>query len=111
MSSIPISDEYHKLKNAALFLKKELYIDNQSSNTRSLSPQSKNFCKNEFTNNLYSFEKGSLLEKELYRVMPIDGSEKIFFDSKDEYNNWLFSKNNRVKRKQYGCEVLSGIKA
>ena len=48
-----------------------------------------NYCKNEFTGRLYSFVKGSSDEHDLYRVMPLDGTEKLYFDSKDEYNTWF----------------------
>ena len=45
-------------------------------------------CKNSLTNMMYDFEKGSKEEQTLYRVMPVDGHEKIYFDTKDEYTSW-----------------------
>ena len=54
------------------------------------------FCKNEMTKHLYTFQKGSTDEKELYRVMPLDGNEKIYFDSKDEYTSWSKKRKNNV---------------
>ena len=55
------------------------------------------YCKNELTGITYSFMKGTPEERGLYRVMPMDGEEKIYFDSKDEYVNW--SKRNKRRRK------------
>lgn len=49
-------------------------------------------CVNEYTNMPYTFMKGSVEEKSLYRVMPLDGNEKIYFDSKDEYEDWKFKR-------------------
>ena len=54
------------------------------------------FCKNELTNHLYTFKKGSTDEKELYRVMPLDGAEKMYFDSKDEYESWTKKRKSKI---------------
>ena len=53
-----------------------------------------NFCKNELTNQMYSFIVGSPEERSLFRVIPVDGTKKIYFSTKDEYNTWF-----RKKRK------------
>ena len=57
------------------------------------------YCKNEFTRVSYDIIKGSPEEKELFRVMPLDGDEKIYFNSKDEYSMWY--KKNRKHRNMY----------
>jgi len=54
------------------------------------------YCKNGLTSQIYSFTKGSTKERELFRVMPIDGTEKLYFDSEDEYNTWI--RKNRKSR-------------
>ena len=45
-------------------------------------------CKNALDGSFYPFEKGSSEEKELYRVMPVDGPEKLYFNSEREYDYW-----------------------
>ena len=56
------------------------------------------FCVNALTNIKYNFEKCSPEERTLFRVMPLDGKEKLFFDSQDEYKNWKSSQ----KRHKFG---------
>ena len=56
------------------------------------SVNSQILCKNELTGVKYDFQKGSHEECDLYRVMPLDGVEKIYFDSKDEYEVWSHKK-------------------
>ena len=63
------------------------------------------FCKNELTGQTYSFLKGSPEERNLFRVMPIDGTEKLYFDSKDEYNTW-FRKNHK-RRSMYSIKPIN----
>ena len=57
------------------------------------------YCKNEFTSVPYDIIKGTPEEKELFRVMPLDGVEKIYFNSKDEYSMWY--KKNQKHRNMY----------
>ena len=69
-----------EIKNHTNLKEKKTYIDNTS-------------CVNALTGIKYSFQKGSTDEKTLFRVMPLNGVEKIYFDSQDEYTTWA--------RKQY----------
>lgn len=62
------------------------------------------YCKNELTGQTYSFIKGSSEENELFRVMPLDGSEKIYFSSKDEYDTWF--RKNRKRRTMYSPQHI-----
>ena len=84
-------------------LKKE--IKNEFISRNDLSEYSENrneFCKNQLTGHVYSFTKGSHSEQDLYRVMPLNGEEKIYFDSKDQYKYWLKnSRNSLFKSKNY----------
>jgi len=63
-----------------------------------------NFCKNEVTGKMYSFIIGSREERDLFRVMPLDGSKKIYFNSIDEYNTWF-----RIKHKSRNNFYIKSI--
>ena len=65
-------------------------------------------CVNECTQMQYSFMKGSNDEKSLYRVMPIDGTEKLYFDSHDEYEYW---KSHRKTGKIGRPHVIKGVQS
>lgn len=65
------------------------------------------YCKNELTGQMYSFIKGSPEERYLFRVMPLDGNEKIYFDSKNEYNTWFHK--NRKRRITYNPQFIKGM--
>jgi len=45
-------------------------------------------CKNKMTGIMYDIEKGSPSEATLFRVMPADDTNKMYFDSKEEYERW-----------------------
>ena len=92
-----------KLAHTISFLKNEIKYGLNKVNEEKNSTVNNNFCKNESTGLFYSFLKGSKDEKELYRVMPVDGSEKIFFDSKDEYETWNRKNRNRLKTYNHMC--------
>jgi len=57
-----------------------------------------NFCKNELTGQIYSFIVGSSEEYSLFRVIPVDGTKKIYFNSKEEYNTWC-RKKSKIRNK------------
>lgn len=85
------------MRSTISYLKNELKkSENNDIKNNNIKTFSSTLCKNALTNTIYTFEKGSSEEKELYRVMPLDGSEKIYFDSEDEYKTW--SKNVRKKQ-------------
>ncbi len=52
------------------------------------------FVKNTLTGFVYDFEKNTNAEKALFRVMPLDSTEKLYFDTKDQYFEWR--KNNKL---------------
>lgn len=43
---------------------------------------------NAATNKEYPFQKGSVEERTLYRVTPVYGGSKLYFDSKEQYLSW-----------------------
>ena len=90
-----------QMKSTIQFIKKEIKEatgKGVDSGTKAQSANG-NLCKNALTNHVYQFEKGSSNESELYTVIPLDGNEKIYFDSKDEYRAW--SKKYRTRSKMY----------
>jgi len=71
------------------FLKDEIATAHKKSKNKSVKDAiDVSFCKNELTGNYYSFMKGSHQEQNLFRVIPFDGKEKIYFDSQNEYIFW-----------------------
>ena len=101
--------DHSKVANTIKFLKNEIKYGSNNVNEEKMKTV-KNFnqyCKNELTNNLYSFMKGTPDEKELFRVMSIDGNEKIYFDSKDEYTMWF--RKNRHSRSIYNLSSINCI--
>ena len=52
--------------------------------------------------------KGTTDEKELFRVMPLDGIEKIYFDSQNEYNTW-FQKKRKGNNSMYNTKYINGL--
>ena len=70
-------------------LKKEIFSSSCMSNAQNSFEQlNKKRCVNALTRKHYTFDKGSKDEKDLYRVMPDQGPEKLFFDSESEYFLW-----------------------
>lgn len=69
------------------------------------------YIKNSYTGHVYSDEKLYVgvpeHEKQFYRVMPIDGEKKLFFNSKQEYKLW-FHKQFQVRpvRKMLGIQSI-----
>ena len=97
-----MSEIITKLKENENNIKNTMMTSNK--NCRSIK-QSR-FCVNALTNIKYNFEKSSPEERTLFRVMPLDGKEKIFFDSQDEYKNWKSSQ----KRHKFGnISNINGI--
>lgn len=56
--------------------------------------------------NTYKPKIGTKDEKLYYKVMPLDGAEKIFFDSKDEYDIWLKNKLEKDLRYKGGIYTI-----
>ena len=84
-----------QVKSTIKFLKEEIKFGTINSSFEEKNKTSDGqYCKNMATGKLYSFLKGSSSESQLYKVMPVDGQEKIYFDSKDEYESW-------TKRKKF----------
>ena len=70
-------------------IKNELkYGDLSSKSSDSDKSAYNNRCQNALTKQFYDFNKGTKNEKELFRVMPVNGTEKIYFDSQFEYSEW-----------------------
>ena len=61
-------------------------------------------CINAFTEIEYDFSIGSVEESQLYRVMPLNGTEKLYFDTEGEYKSW--SRSQRVRNKMYNPTAL-----
>ena len=101
----------HQMRSTIQFIKKEIKettgkgID---SNAKAQLSSNGNLCKNALTGHMYPFQKGSSDESNLYTVMPLDGNEKIYFDSKEEYYTW--SKKDRNRRKMYKQSSIPGSK-
>ena len=105
LDHIDLSKTAHAIK----FLKNEIKFGasvdvNEESNQETFY---NNYCKNELTCKTYSFLKNSVEELDLYRVMPLDGTEKMYFDSKDEYYTW-FRKNSK-RRSVYNPYHVNGM--
>lgn len=100
----------HQMRSTIQFIKKEIKETTGSGTDSSAQSHiiNQNLCKNALTEHMYAFQKGSSDESELYTVMPVNGSEKIYFDSKDEYHIW--SKKNRNKRNMYKPRSIPGLK-
>lgn len=97
-----------KIAHTIKFLKHEIKFGppvNESEEKRNVNHN--NYCKNELTSQTYSFIVGSPAERDLFRVMPLDGTEKIYFDSKDEYDIW--SRKNRKRRTMYNPKYINGL--
>ena len=101
--------DHSKIANAIKLLKNEIKygasVDVNENKNKVDNMQ--NYCKNELTGQIYPFTKGSPEEHKLFRVMPLDGTEKIFFDSKDEYDTWF--RKNRKSRTTYNPQHINGI--
>ena len=63
-------------------------------------------CLNAYTHIPYSFVEGSKEEETLFRVMPVDGTKKIYFDSYDEYQLWKNKSDKQYTRKRIGVISL-----
>lgn len=63
-------------------------IEISSANKSELKQSVSTKCQNALDGSFYPFNKGSKEEKDLYRVMPVDGSEKLYFNSDREYKYW-----------------------
>lgn len=56
----------------------------------------------------YGIHKGSTAEKQFYTVMPIDGKEKLYFESEAEYKLWFHKQfQYHPERKVLGIESLT----
>ena len=88
-----------KIAQTIKFLKNEIVNGPVVTETDTSKSSTNCYCKNELTGVAYPFLKGSTEERDLYRVMPVDGLEKIYFDSKDEYTTW--SRKNKKNRKLF----------
>ena len=99
------------MKSTIAFIKKELQTSSTTTSSDKFTNKEScfNFCKNALTESNYSFEKGSNEERNLFTVMPIDGKEKIYFDSYEEYKT--LSKKNKKQNKLLGTQIIKGIKA
>lgn len=84
-----------KMKSSIKFLKEEIKYGSVNLSPSDIKENATNnqYCKNMATGKFYPFLKGSSSESELYKVMPLDGDEKIYFDSKDEYIKWREKRN------------------
>lgn len=101
----------HQMRSTIQFIKKEIKETTgkgTESNAKTQLSGNGNLCKNALTGHVYPFQKGSSDESNLYTVMPLDGNEKIYFDSKDEYYTW--SKKDRNRRKLYKHRLIPGMK-
>jgi len=87
MSNSQIKSAVLNIKNEITMKKKDIGTTN--SNT---SPKTYNLCMNTLTKVYYTFQKGSTSEKDLYRVMPRNGPEKLYFENEDEYDIWRMIK-------------------
>lgn len=94
-----VAQAIKSLKNEIKYGTSDLSVnENNTANTYN------NNCKNELSGKCYSFMKGTPEEKELFRVMSIDATEKIYFDSKEEYARWFML--NRKRRSKYNLNRL-----
>lgn len=57
--------------------------------------------------NSYKAKIGTKDEKYFYKVMPLDGPEKIFFHDKNEYDEWLKNKINTDTRYKEGIYTIT----
>ena len=77
-----------QLARAVKQIKHEISTSHLNSDEFEVTNKYSNKCKNALDGSFYSFEKGSNEEKELYRVMPVNGLEKLYFNSEREYKHW-----------------------
>lgn len=77
--------------------KNEIENEKSTSLKTSRKVRQSKLCVNALTNIPYSFEVSSPEERSLYRVMPIDGTMKLYFDCPDEYHEWKrYQKRGRI---------------
>lgn len=65
--------------------------------------------KNAYNGRIYhGIEKGSTQERQFYTVMPVDGKEKLYFESESEYKMWFHKQfQYHPERKVLGIESLT----
>jgi len=101
--------DQEKIAHTIKFLKNEIkYGSPDLSKDKTQKECINQYCKNESTGKLYYFMKGTTDEKELFRVMPLDGIEKIYFDSQNEYNTW-FQKKRKGNNSMYNTKYINGL--
>lgn len=60
----------------------------------------------------YNFVVGSAEERELFRVTPVDGTSKMYFDSKEQYITWRQKQlDEREHLQKLGIYMIPGLVA
>jgi len=80
------------MRRIAAKLKEEIAQEVKSTKVSNKQSYCTENCVNEYTQYEYPFQVGSGDERTLFRVMPVNGQKKMFFESEDEYLRWRQSK-------------------
>ena len=67
-----------------------------------------NAIRNAYNGKIYhGIFEGSVEERQFFRVMPLDGTKKLFFESEEEYKLWFHKQFQYYpERKALGIESL-----
>ena len=92
--------EDSKIRSIIKFHKEEIRLGNKNSDKKTNKVNTtKTKCCNALTHYVYPFEKGSKEEVNLYRVMPYDSHDKLYFNSKEEYASYVYTKSMKKNKK------------